>query len=85
MSVLDEIVNFRMSCEEHPVDALLRMERLQRNILSSNRTSSDYLDALVRTKFSNALPRAYDFQKQLLKGRKRGVTREAIVTVTRNW
>ena len=26
MAVLDEIDNFRMSCEEHPVDASLRME-----------------------------------------------------------
>ena len=46
MAVLDKIGNFRMSCEEHPVDALLRMKSLQRKILSSNRSWSDYPDAL---------------------------------------
>ena len=66
MVVLDEIDSFRMTCEEHPVDALLRMESLQRKILPSNRTWSDYPDALARAKFVNTLPREYDFRKKLL-------------------
>ena len=79
MVVLDEIDNFRMSCEKHPVDALLRMENLQRKIISSNRTCSNYPDALVSTKFVNVLLREYDFQKQLLKSREGEMTRKVIV------
>ena len=73
-----------MSCEEHTVDALLRMEILERNIVSSNRTWSDYPDALVRTKFVNALQREYNFQKQLLESREGGDTREAFVRMIRD-
>ena len=65
--LIDEIDNFRMSREEHPVDGLLRMKSFQRKILSSIRTWSDWPDALVRTKLVNALPEKYDFQKKLLK------------------
>ena len=43
--VVDEIYNFRVTCEEHPEDALSRMEILQRKIMS------DYPDALVHAKF----------------------------------
>ena len=39
---------------------------------------------LVRAKCVNALPEEYDFQKQFLMSREGGVTREAIVTVTRD-
>ena len=60
------------------------MESLQRKILSSNRTISDYPDALVRAKFDNALPRENDFQKQLLKSQEEGINRETIVRGTRN-
>ena len=70
-----------MSYEEHPVDALLKIESLQRTILSRNIIWSDYPDVLVRAKFVNALPREYDFQKQMLNSQEGGVSREAIVTV----
>ena len=63
MTVVDEIDNFGASYEEHPVDALLRTESLQRKILFSNRMWSDYLDVLVHTKIVNVLPREYGFQK----------------------
>ena len=64
------------------MDSLLKMESLQRKIMSSNRTWSDQPDALVRANFINALPREYDLQKQLLRSREGNVTREAIVAVT---
>ena len=48
MAVLDEIYNFRMSCEEYLVDTLWRMEFFQRKILTNIRTWYNYPDALVR-------------------------------------
>ena len=84
MTVLDEIDNFRISCEDHLVDALLRMESLHRKILSSKRTWSDYPDTFVPEKFDNAFPGEYGFQRQLLKSREGHMTREATVTVTRD-
>ena len=40
MEVRDETDNFRVSFEEHPVDAMLTMESLQRKIMSCNRRAS---------------------------------------------
>ena len=74
-----------MLCEEHPVDALLRMESFKRKILACNRTWPGYPNTLVHANFCNSLPREYDFQKQLPKSREGDVTREAIITVIRDW
>ena len=63
MAFLDEIDAFRTSCEERPVDALLRMESLQRKTMSSNRTWSDYPDALVGAKFATPSRESTTFRR----------------------
>ena len=50
-----------MSSEEHPVDALLKMESLQQKNLLSEYMCSDYHDAIVLAKTTPF--RKYNFKK----------------------
>ena len=80
LALLQKLDSVRIGTNGDPTLKLLEMEDIARSLRSSHSQWQHLTESYVIGKFVNALPREYDIQKQMLKEREDGFSREAVVS-----
>ena len=79
LALLRKLDSVRIGTNDDPTLKLLEMEDIARSFRSSHSQWQHLTESFAIEKIVNALPRAYDIQKQMLEEREDGLSREAVV------